>query len=249
MNILEIKNFEVSIEGKKIVKGINLELNKGEVNVIMGPNGSGKSTLASALMGHPKMHTKGTVKLEGKNILELSPEDRSKAGLFLSFQYPAEIPGVTVSNFLRTAINSRRPKDKPIKIPEYIKMLNEKMNLLKVPKEFSSRYLNAGFSGGEKKKMEILQLAVLNPKVAILDETDSGLDIDALKSVCDGINKIRETNKDMSIIVITHYQRMLNYLKPDTVCIMLDGKIVKQDGPELANELELKGYEAFNNSP
>lgn len=245
MKTLEIKNFEVSIEGKKIVKGINLELNKGEVTVIMGPNGSGKSTLASALMGHPKMQAEGTAKLEGKNILELSPEERSKAGLFLSFQYPAEIPGVTVSNFLRTAINARRPKENPIKIPEYIKMLNEKMKLLKVPKEFASRYLNTGFSGGEKKKMEILQLAVLNPKFAILDETDSGLDIDSLKKVCEGINAVKKENKDMAILVITHYQRMLNYLKPDTVMIMLDGKIVKKGKAMLANELEEKGYDAF----
>jgi len=243
--ILTLKDFKVSIEDKEIVKGINLELNKGDVHVIMGPNGSGKSTLANGIMGHPSYETKGKIILDGEDITEDAPNEKSKKGIFLSFQYPVEIPGVTVSNFLRTAINSRRAKDKPIKLQEYIKLLKEKMELLNVPKEFSARYLNQGFSGGEKKKMEILQMAVLEPKVAILDETDSGLDIDALRNVCEGINKIKEQNKDTTVLVITHYQRMLNYLKPDRVSIMLDGKIVKTAGPELAHELEEKGYEAF----
>ena len=241
MTIFKTKNLKVSIEGKEIVKGIDLELKKGEIAVIMGPNGSGKSTLANALMGHPKMEVKGQASLEGKDLLKMSPDERSKAGLFLSFQYPAEISGVTISNFLRTTLNAR----KPIKIPEFIKILNEKMKLLHINKEFASRYVNEGFSGGEKKKMEILQLAVLNPKFAILDETDSGLDIDSLKKVCEGINAVKKENKDMAILVITHYQRMLNYLKPDTVMIMLDGKIVKKGKAMLANELEEKGYDAF----
>ncbi len=245
MNALELKKFKVSIEDKEIVKGIDLSLKKGEVTVIMGPNGSGKSTLANGLMGHPKMKTKGDVLLSGKNLLEMSPDQRSKEGLFLSFQYPEEIPGVNVSSFLRTAINTRRSKDNPIKLQEYVKLLNEHMKLLNIPKEFASRYINTGFSGGEKKKIEMLQLAMLNPKVAILDETDSGLDIDALKSVCEGINLLRKENPDMTILVITHYQRMLNYLKPDHVCIMLDGKIIKKGDANLAHELETKGYEEF----
>jgi len=243
MNNLELKNFKVSIKDKDIVRDINLVLKEGEITVIMGPNGSGKSTLANGLMGHPKLNTSGCALLAGKDLLKLSPDERSKQGLFLSFQHPEEISGITVSSFLRTALNSRRSKDDPIKIPEYIKILNEKMKLLNISKEFASRYLNQGFSGGEKKKMEMLQLAMLKPKVAILDETDSGLDIDALKSVCDGINKIKEENKTMSILIITHYQRMLNYLKPDKVLIMLEGQLVKQGGPELAEEIEKKGYE------
>lgn len=243
--ILKLKDFKVIVEDKEIVKGIDLSVGKGEVVVIMGPNGSGKSTFANALMGHPKYSATGTAELDGKDILEMKPDERSKAGLFLSFQYPAEIPGVTVSNFLRTAINSRRGKDNPIKIPEYLKILNEKMAMLHIDKKMASRYLNEGFSGGEKKKMEILQLAMLDPKVAILDETDSGLDIDSLKKVCEGINALKEKNKDLTIIIITHYQRLLNYIKPDRVCIMLDGKIVKEGKPELAEELEKKGYEAF----
>jgi len=244
--ILELKDFKVSIDGKEIVKGIDLELKKGEVTVIMGPNGSGKSTLANGLAGHPMTSCQGLAKLDSVNLLELNPSERSKEGLFLSFQYPAEIPGVTVSNFLRTALNARRDKKNPIKIPEYIKIINSKMKLLNIPKEFVGRHLNTGFSGGEKKKMEILQMAMLEPKVAILDETDSGLDIDALKAVCEGINTIKKEKPDTAILVITHYQRMLNYLKPDHVCILLNGKIVKKGGAELAHELEEKGYEAFN---
>lgn len=245
MNTLELKDFKVKIKEKNIVNGINLVLKEGEITVIMGPNGSGKSTLANGLMGHPHLTTEGSALLAGKDLLKLSPDERSKQGLFLSFQYPEEISGVTVSSFLRTALNARRPKNNPIKIPEYIKLLNEKMKLLNIPKEFASRYLNHGFSGGEKKKMEMLQLALLTPKVAILDETDSGLDIDALKSVCEGLNKIREENKNMSILIITHYQRMLNYLTPNHVCIMNKGKIVKKGDAKLAQDLEKNGYEEY----
>jgi len=245
MNTLELKDLKIKIGEKNIVKGINLVLKEGEITVIMGPNGSGKSTLANGLMGQPRLNTEGSALLAGKDLLNLSPDERSRQGLFLSFQYPEEISGVTVSSFLRTAINARRAKENPIRIPEYIKILNEKMKLLNIPKEFAARYLNQGFSGGEKKKMEMLQLSMLKPKVAILDETDSGLDIDALKSVCEGLNKIREENKSMSILIITHYQRMLNYLTPNHVCILSDGKIVKTGGAELAHELEKNGYEAY----
>ena len=242
---MNIKDLKVSVEDKEILKGIDLELKKGKVTVIMGPNGSGKSTLANALMGHPGFEVSGKAELEGEDILEMDPDERSHKGVFMSFQYPVSIPGVTVSNFLRTAINSRRDKKDPIKISDYVKKLNEKMKLLDIPKEFAGRYVNEGFSGGEKKKMEILQLAMLNPKVAILDETDSGLDIDSLRNVCEGINKIKEQDPNLSILVITHYQRMLNYLTPDEVCILLDGKIAEKGGPELAHKLEEKGYEAF----
>jgi Fe-S cluster assembly ATP-binding protein len=245
MNVLELKNYKVSIEDKEIVKGVDLTLKKGKISVIMGPNGSGKSTLANSLMGHPDMDVTGSVFLEGEDILEMEADERSKEGIFLSFQYPVVIPGLTVSNFLRTAINARRDKKDPIKVGEFVKILNEKMRLLNIPKEFAGRYLNEGFSGGEKKKMEILQLAMLNPKVAILDETDSGLDIDSLRQVCESINLLREQNKDLAVLIITHYQRMLNYLKPDEVCIMLDGEFVKKGGAELALTLEEKGYEAF----
>jgi len=241
--LLELKNLNVSVAGKHVVKGINLELHKGEIMVIMGPNGSGKSTLASALMGHPSYEITGTILLDNKNISELKPDERSREGLFLSFQYPVEIPGVTVSNFLRTVINTRREKNNQIKMLDFMKLLNEKMDMLHIPKEFASRYVNEGFSGGEKKKMEILQLAMLNPKLAILDETDSGLDIDALKNVCESINLLKNANKELTLLIITHYQRMLNYIKPDKVCIMVDGKIIKCGGPELAEHLEKEGYE------
>ncbi len=241
--ILELKDLNISVAGKHVIKGIDLELHKGEIVVIMGPNGSGKSTLANGLMGHPSYEIGGQVSLEGQDISGLKADERSKNGLFLSFQYPVEIPGVTVSNFLRTALNSRRDKDKQIKMIEFMKLLNEKMDMLHIPKEFASRYVNEGFSGGEKKKMEILQLAMLSPKVAVLDETDSGLDIDALKKVCESINLLKKTNPELTLLIITHYQRMLNYIKPDKVCIMVDGKITKCGGAELALELEKEGYE------
>jgi len=242
--ILELKELNISVSGKHVVKGIDLELHKGEIVVIMGPNGSGKSTLANGLMGHPSYEITGEIILENVIITNQKPDERSKNGLFLSFQYPAEISGVTVSNFLRTAINSRREKKNHIKMLEFMKLLNEKLDLLHIPREFASRYVNEGFSGGEKKKMEILQLAMLDPKVAVLDETDSGLDIDALKNVCENINILKKTNPELTLLIITHYQRMLNYIKPDKVCILLDGKITKCGGPELALELEKEGYRA-----
>jgi Fe-S cluster assembly ATP-binding protein len=241
--ILELKNLNVEIEGKEIIKGLNLDIDKGQIVVIMGPNGSGKSTLANALMGHPSYVVDGQIFLDNEDISGFKPDERSKKGLFLSFQYPVEIPGVTVSNFLRTAINSRREKKNQIKLVEFMKLLYQNIDILHIPREFASRYINEGFSGGEKKKMEILQLAMLNPKVAVLDETDSGLDIDALRKVCESINAIKKINPDLTLLIITHYQRMLNYIKPDKVCIMLDGQITKCGGAELALELEKDGYD------
>lgn len=237
---LVIKDLHVSVEGQKILNGIDLTIKKGEVSALMGPNGSGKSTLAYTLMGHPKYNVdKGEVWFKGKNILELEPDERAKLGLFLSFQYPQEIPGVSMSNFLRTAINTLKPNQ--ISIPDFVKLLKEKMALLKVDNKFSSRYLNEGFSGGEKKKAEILQLAVLQPEMAILDETDSGLDIDSLRIVADGVNSL--LNPNIGVLVITHYQRLLNYIKPDKVYVMIKGRIVRSGGKDLAHELEDKGYE------
>ena len=246
MSQLEIRNLHVNIEGKEILKGVDLTVEQGKVHAIMGPNGTGKSTLAYTLMGHPSyMVTEGEVHFKGKNILELAPDERSRLGIFLAFQYPVAIPGVTVANFLRTALNARRraqnSEDKGIPIPEFRKMLKEKMNLLQVDQNFAGRYLNEGFSGGEKKRAEILQMATLTPEIAILDETDSGLDIDALRIVADGVNAIM--NKDLGILIITHYQRLLNYIKPDYVHVMLDGRIVESGGPDLALHLEEKGYE------
>ncbi len=242
MEELIIKNLEVSVENKKILKGINLTVKKGEVAVLMGPNGSGKSTLAYTIMGHPKYKVDaGTILYKGKNVLELKPNERAKLGVFLSFQYPSEIGGVTLSNFLRTAYKAIT--NQQISIMDFKKLLKEKMKLLKLDDKFAERFLNEGFSGGEKKKAEILQLALLHPHLALLDETDSGLDIDALKTVSEGINAVKEQNKEMSILLITHYQRILDYIKPDKVYIMLNGKIVMEGGNELVKELELKGYE------
>ncbi len=247
--ILELKDIKISLQDKdqtkEIIHGINLTAHQGETCVIMGPNGSGKSTLASGLMGHPLLDVTGTIMLDGEDISTMGPDERSKKGLFLSFQYPHEIAGVTISNFLRTALNARRDKTNQIKILEFNKLLKTNMELLHIPEHFAKRYVNEGFSGGEKKKMEILQLAMLGPKVAILDETDSGLDIDALRKVCESINTLKEKNPHLTIVVITHYQRMLNYLKPDNVVILLDGQIVKTGGPELAHDLEKNGYETF----
>lgn len=237
---LVIKDLHVSVEGQKILHGIDLTIKKGEVSALMGPNGSGKSTLAYALMGHPRYNIdKGEVWFKGKNMLELGADERAKLGVFLSFQYPQEIPGVSVSNFLRTALNAVKP-DK-YSIPDFVKLLKEKMALLKVDNKFSSRYLNEGFSGGEKKKAEILQMAVLQPEMAILDETDSGLDIDSLRIVAEGVNSL--LNPNMGVLVITHYQRLLNYIKPDKVHVMIKGRIVRSGGKELAHELEEEGYE------
>ncbi len=240
---LIIKDLHVSVEGKEIIKGINLELEKGKVAVIMGPNGSGKSTLAYTLMGHPKYKIeKGEIIFKGANITNMEPNERAKLGLFLSFQYPIEVSGVSVANFLRTALNSLR--NSKISVGEFRKLLIEKMELLNMDKSFMNRYLNDGFSGGEKKRSEILQLAVLQPEYAILDETDSGLDIDALKSVANGVNKLISPNT--GVLLVTHYQRILNYIKPDKVYVMLDGKIIIHGNHELANQLEEKGYSWLN---
>ena len=239
---LIIKDLHVSVEGQKILNGVDLVVRKGEVCALMGPNGSGKSTLAYTLMGHPKYTIdKGEAWYKGQNIFELKPDERAKLGLFLSFQYPQEIPGVSVSNFLRTALNSVKPNQ--VSVPDFVKLLREKMKLLKIDESFSRRYLNEGFSGGEKKRAEILQLAVLQPEMAILDETDSGLDIDSLKTVAQGINTLIGPN--IGILLITHYQRILNYITPDRVHIMVKGRIVKSGGKELAHELEAKGYDAI----
>src|SRR5512133_835552 len=246
MSQLEIKNLHVSIEDKEILKGLSLTINQGEIHAIMGPNGTGKSTLAYTLMGHPNYKvTEGEIIFKGQNVLELEPDERSRAGIFLAFQYPVAIPGVTVANFLRTALNARRravnPEDKGMPILEFRKLLKEKMANLKMDPNFAGRYLNEGFSGGEKKRAEILQMATLKPEIAILDETDSGLDIDALRIVSEGVNALM--SKDLGVLVITHYQRLLNYIKPDHVHVMLGGRIVESGGPELALHLEEKGYE------
>ena len=246
MSELVIKNLHVNIDGKEILKGLDLTIKQGEIHAIMGPNGTGKSTLAYTLMGHPSYAvTEGEVVFKGQNLLELAPDERSRAGIFLAFQYPVAIPGVTVANFLRTAINARRravnPEDKGMPIPEFRKMLKEHMDTLKMDHAFAGRYLNEGFSGGEKKRAEILQMAALKPEIAILDETDSGLDIDALRIVAEGVNAL--SGSDLGVLVITHYQRLLNYIKPDFVHIMLDGRIVESGGPDLALHLEEQGYD------
>jgi Fe-S cluster assembly ATP-binding protein len=246
MSELVIRNLHVSIDGKEILKGVDLTIKQGEVHAIMGPNGTGKSTLAYALMGHPSYEiTEGEVMFKGENILELEPDERSRKGIFLAFQYPVSIPGVTVANFLRTAINARRraanSDDKGIAIPEFRKKMKEQMELLKMDTAFAGRYLNEGFSGGEKKRAEILQMAMLRPEIAILDETDSGLDIDALRIVSEGVNALR--GPELGALVITHYQRILNYIKPDFVHVMLGGRIVESGGADLALHLEEHGYD------
>lgn len=238
--MLNIKNLHVSVENKKILKGVDLKIGKDEVHILMGPNGSGKSTLAQTLMGNPSFEvTKGKVMFEKKELFDLDPTARALAGVFLSFQYPSEIPGVSISNFLRTVYNKKiGEKLTPVK---FRKLLFEKMKLLNIDKSFANRYLNEGFSGGEKKRMEILQMLVLEPKFAILDETDSGLDIDALKIVAKGVNTLKKETK-MGVLVITHYARILKYIEPDFVHVMKDGKIVRSGGKKLAHELEEKGY-------
>jgi Fe-S cluster assembly ATP-binding protein len=242
--MLKIKNLHASVDDKEILKGINLEVNAGEVHAIMGPNGSGKSTLAAVIAGKEEFEvTKGSVELNGESLEEVSPEERAHKGVFLSFQYPVEIPGVSVTNFMKTAINeSRKAKgleDMPAK--DMLKMIREKSEMLDIDRKFLSRSLNEGFSGGEKKRNEIFQLAMLEPKLAILDETDSGLDIDALRIVASGVNKLK--SKDNAVILITHYQRLLEYIVPDFVHVLHNGKIVKSGGKELALELEEKGYD------
>lgn len=246
MSELVIRNLHVSIEGKEILKGLDLTVRQGEIHAIMGPNGTGKSTLAYALMGHPTYEvTEGEVLYKGENLLDLEPNERSRKGIFLAFQYPVAIPGVTVANFLRTALNARskaeNPADKGLPIPEFRKRMKEQMERLKMDTSFAGRYLNEGFSGGEKKRAEILQMAMLKPEIAVLDETDSGLDIDALRIVSEGVNALR--GPDLGVIVITHYQRILNYIKPDFVHIMLGGRIVESGSAELAMHLEDQGYD------
>ncbi|HHA6145937.1 TPA: Fe-S cluster assembly ATPase SufC [Staphylococcus aureus] len=239
---LEIKDLHVSIEDKEILKGVNLTINTDEIHAIMGPNGTGKSTLSSAIMGHPSYEvTKGEVLLDGVNILELEVDERAKAGLFLAMQYPSEITGVTNADFMRSAINAKREEGQEINLMQFIKKLDKNMDFLDIDKDMAQRYLNEGFSGGEKKRNEILQLMMLEPKFAILDEIDSGLDIDALKVVSKGINQMRGEN--FGALMITHYQRLLNYITPDEVHVMYAGKVVKSGGPELAKRLEEEGYE------
>jgi Fe-S cluster assembly ATP-binding protein len=246
MSELTINDLHVSIEDTPIIKGLNLTMRQDEVHAIMGPNGTGKSTLAYAVMGHPSYEiTGGDVLIDGNSILDMAPDERSRAGVFLAFQYPVAIPGVTVANFLRTALNARRRKADPpqedISILEFRKLLKSKMDLLEMEYSFGGRYLNEGFSGGEKKRTEVLQLAVLEPAYAILDETDSGLDIDAIRIVSDGVNAVKGPN--MGVMIITHYQRILNYIKPDFVHIMFDGRIVESGSEDLSLQLEEEGYD------
>jgi len=237
---LEIKDLHVRIDEREILHGVNLNVAKGETHALMGPNGSGKSTLANTIMGNPNYEvTEGQIVFNGEDLTEADPDERARAGLFMAFQYPATIPGVSVANFLRLAVNARR--DEPMKVKDFGKLMREHVDMLRIDPEFVSRYLNEGFSGGEKKRAEILQLAMLRPEIAVLDETDSGLDIDALRVVSDGVNKLR--GPDMGTLIITHYTRILNYVEPDFVHIMLDGRIVREGGPELADTLEEKGYE------
>jgi Fe-S cluster assembly ATP-binding protein len=237
---LEIQNLHVRTEEREILHGVDLVISKGETHALMGPNGSGKSTLANTLMGNPTYEiTEGRILLDGEDITEADPDDRAKAGLFLAFQYPVSIPGVSVANFLRTAINAKR--EEPIKVKEFGELLKKNVEVLRVDREFTSRYLNDGFSGGEKKRAEILQMAMLEPEYAVLDETDSGLDIDALRIVSDGVNALRGPN--LGALIITHYTRILGYVKPDFVHIMLNGRIVQEGGSELADTLEEKGYD------
>lgn len=245
--MLTIKNLKAGIEEKEILKGINLEINKGEVHAIMGPNGSGKSTLASVLAGREGYEvTEGEVLFEGKNLLDLAPEERAREGIFLAFQYPVEIPGVSNTNFLKTAINELRKAKglEPMSSVDFLKMIKEKAKLVEIEPEMLSRYVNVGFSGGEKKRNEIFQLAMMDPKFSILDETDSGLDIDALRTVASGVNKLK--SKENSFLIITHYQRLLDYIVPDFVHVMYDGKIVKSGDKDLALHLEEHGYDWIN---
>jgi Fe-S cluster assembly ATP-binding protein len=237
---LEIRGLTVEIEGNEILKGLDLSVAKGETHALMGPNGSGKSTLAYAIMGHPSYEiTGGTVLMKGEDITEMSPDERAQLGLFLAMQYPTEIPGVSLTNFLRTAINATRDEDVPVR--QFMQSLRSEMEQLDMNADFLSRNVNEGFSGGEKKRFEILQMAMLRPEIAVLDETDSGLDVDALKSVSEGVNRL--SGPDLGVLIITHYTRILRYITPDHVHVMFEGRIVQSGGPELAEELEDKGYE------
>jgi Fe-S cluster assembly ATP-binding protein len=249
-SVLKVKDLHVSVEDQEILKGLSLAVSKGEVHALMGPNGSGKSTLAYSLLGHPNYDiTSGDILYQGESVLDMETDERSRIGMFLAFQYPVSIPGVSVANFLRMALNARIPDNgngngrgqKGISIPKFRKLLKEKMALLEMDPSFAGRYLNEGFSGGEKKRAEILQMAVLEPNIAVLDETDSGLDIDALRIVANGVNTL--AGPEMGVLVITHYQRLLNYIKPDFVHVMLNGRIVESGGPDLALHLEEKGYD------
>jgi Fe-S cluster assembly ATP-binding protein len=240
---LEIRNLHVRVEDKAILKGLDLDVEKGRIHALMGPNGSGKSTLANAIMGHPALEvTDGTITYKGEDITEADPDERARMGLFMAFQYPVAIPGVTVAKYLRMIVNARREEagEDQIKLKDFRKETEAAMELVNIPKEFSSRYVNDGFSGGEKKRMEVLQLAMLRPEIAVLDETDSGLDIDALRTVADGVNRF--AGPEMGVLIITHYQRILHMIEPDAVHVMYDGRIVKEGGPELVGQLEEKGY-------
>jgi Fe-S cluster assembly ATP-binding protein len=240
---LEIRNLHVRTEEKEILRGVDLEVDKGQIRALMGPNGSGKSTLANTIMGHPGYEvTEGTITFKGEDITDADPEERARAGLFMAFQYPVAIPGVTVSKYLRMIINAQREArdEDEIKIKDFSRTAQEAMKLMDIPKDFSSRYINDGFSGGEKKRMEILQLAMLRPELAVLDETDSGLDIDALRTVAEGVNRV--AGPDTGFLIITHYQRILHLVKPDFVHVIFEGRIVKEGGPELVEQLEEKGY-------
>jgi len=240
---LEIKNLHVSAEDKEILKGLDLEVGRGEVHALMGPNGSGKSTLANSIMGHPSLEvTDGTITFDGEDITEAAPDERSRAGLFMAFQYPVAVPGVTVAKYLRMIVNAKREAqgEPEIKLKDFARTTQEAMEIMDIPRDFSSRYLNDGFSGGEKKRMEMLQMALLKPKIAVLDETDSGLDIDALRTVAEGVNRF--AGPEMGVLIITHYQRILHLVEPDRVHVMYEGRIVKDGGPELVGELEDKGY-------
>jgi Fe-S cluster assembly ATP-binding protein len=238
---LEIRNLHVRVEDREILRGVDLSVNKGEIHALMGPNGSGKSTLASTIMGHPSYEvTEGSISFKGEDITEGDPEDRAHAGLFLAFQYPVAIPGVSIANFLRMALNTKR--EEPINVKEFRTKLQHAVDLLDVDRAFTSRHLNDGFSGGEKKRAEILQMAMLEPEVAVLDETDSGLDIDALRTVAEGVSKL-QAEQGMGALIITHYQRILHYVKPEFVHIMMDGRIVMEGGEELVERLEREGYD------
>jgi len=246
--ILKISGLHAKVaeEDLEILRGVDLQLGKGEIHAIMGPNGSGKSTLAKVLAGHPGYEvTAGTVHFHGKDILELEAHERSRAGIFLAFQYPVEVPGVSIANFLRTAVQSHLPEDEELDLFDFQDMLVDRMELLEMDPTFAERHLNAGFSGGEKKRNEILQMAVLKPTLALMDETDSGLDIDALKIVSHGVNKLVEETPEMSVLLITHYQRLLDYIKPDFVHVMVQGRIVESGGPEVAVALEAEGYKSW----
>lgn len=241
MSVLEVKDLHVTVEGKKILKGVNLKMSTGEIHAIMGPNGTGKSTLSSTIMGDPAYKiTKGDILLNGKSIIDLPVDERARMGLFLAMQYPQEISGVTNAEFVKSAINARRPKDDPIPLMDFIKRLDETLETLDMSEEMADRYLNEGFSGGEKKRNEIMQMMMIRPEFAILDEIDSGLDIDALKVVSRGVNQMRGDN--FGSLIITHYQRLLNYIIPDYVHVMMDGRLVKTGGPDLAIRLEKEGY-------